>query len=99
MTNEAEPQGARQELNGILVASKLAHAPKPIRDAIDARVAYSVQEAAQMLGVSRAWLYERWANGDGPPRCRVGSRILIPANFIREWLAAQSVVQTKRRLP
>jgi len=55
------------------------------------RVAYSVKEVARLLGVSRAWLYQCWKRGEGPPRCRVGCRTLIPAQELLEWLDRQSV--------
>lgn len=54
------------------------------------RLAYSVAETASLLSVSRAWLYQRWANGDGPPRFKIGSRTLIPAEPLAEWIAAQT---------
>lgn len=53
------------------------------------KLAYSVLETSRLLGVSRAWLYHRWAIGDGPPRCKVGSRTLVPAENLRQWLSEQ----------
>lgn len=58
---------------------------------MNTKIAYSVHETAELLGVSRAWLYQRWALGDGPPRCRVGSRTLIPADTLASWLEAHAV--------
>jgi excisionase family DNA binding protein len=54
------------------------------------RLAYSVAETAQLLSVSRAWLYQLWAKGDGPPRVKIGSRTLIPADALSAWLEHRS---------
>ena len=54
-----------------------------------------IGEAARLLGVSRAWLYQRWLNGDGPPKCKVGSRTLIPAAGLSDWLDQYTDNQSK----
>jgi predicted DNA-binding transcriptional regulator AlpA len=59
------------------------------------KLAYSVFETTVLLGVSRAWLYQRWALGEGPPRCKVGSRTLIPAQGLSEWLARRTEVPSQ----
>lgn len=56
------------------------------------KLAYSITEVSHLLGVSRAWLYQRWAAGDGPPRSKIGSRTLIPADTLATWIE-QHVVQ------
>jgi len=50
------------------------------------RIAYGVSEVAQILGVSRSWLYRLWQAGDGPPRIRIHGRILVSVNDLRSWL-------------
>ena len=48
------------------------------------RINYSVAEFARAFGISRAKLYELWAQGDGPKFFTVGARRLIPASE-RAW--------------
>ena len=63
------------------------------------RLAYSVAEVAVILGVSRAWLYERWSVGDGPPRAKIGSRTLIPAEGLEAWLKCRTVTGSQEVAP
>jgi len=55
------------------------------------RLTYSVAETASLLSVSRAWLYQLWSKGDGPPRVKIGSRILIPADALACWLEQHAI--------
>ncbi len=48
---------------------------------------FSVKEVAEMLGVSRSLVYDKVCKGTIPSR-RVGRRILIPASYVEEILAA-----------
>lgn len=57
------------------------------------RLAYSVSEVAAMLGVSRAWIYQQWAEGNGPARRKIGSRTLITAVALDDWLNSRAVGQ------
>lgn len=55
------------------------------------KAAYSVPEAAQVLGISKSLLYTLIGRGE-IPYCRIGEkRILIPANKLKEWLNRQTV--------
>ena len=48
---------------------------------------FSVKEVAELLGVSRSLIYDKVCRGTIPSR-RVGRRILIPATYVEEILAA-----------
>jgi excisionase family DNA binding protein len=48
----------------------------------------SVDEAARLLGVSRAAYYNRVRAGD-VPFIRIGRRIRVPADEIERWLHSQ----------
>ena len=55
------------------------------------KVAYSVPEAAELLGISKSLVYTLIGRNE-IPYCRVGEkRILIPANKLDEWLNQQTV--------
>lgn len=53
------------------------------------RLAYSVGEAAELIGCSRAWLYPFVLNGS-LPSALVGRRRLIPRVALERWLASQT---------
>lgn len=53
------------------------------------RLAYSVEEAAQALGVSRPTVYTLMKRDDFPA-FKVGGRTLISAEGLRAWVAAQA---------
>ncbi|MBR4152003.1 MAG: helix-turn-helix domain-containing protein [Selenomonadaceae bacterium] len=48
---------------------------------------FSVKEVAEILGVSKSLIYAKICNGQIPSR-RIGRRILIPATYVEEILAA-----------
>lgn len=48
---------------------------------------HTVEEAAQMLGISRGAAYEAAANGD-IPTIRIGRRILVPRRAFERMLDA-----------
>lgn len=52
------------------------------------RLTYTVDEAAQLLGISRNSAYEAARCGE-IPTIRVGRRILVPRNRLEELLACQ----------
>ena len=56
---------------------------------VDEKIAVSVTEAAQLLGLSRPTLYKLIHRGDFPVM-RVGSRTLIHREKLKEWAAAQT---------
>lgn len=56
------------------------------------RLAYSVSEAARLIGVSRPTVYA-WLNVPGFPWLRVGGVVRIPARALEEWLNTQTGVR------
>jgi excisionase family DNA binding protein len=44
-------------------------------------------EAAEMIGVGRATVYELIARGE-IPSIRIGSSVRVPLESLREWIAA-----------
>ena len=46
----------------------------------------SVSEAIQVSGISRPMLYKLWRTGQGPARLSVGSRTLISALALSDWV-------------
>lgn len=52
------------------------------------RIAISVEEAAHMVGLSRAAFYPLVMAGD-VPSVKVGSRRLVPVEALREWMDRQ----------
>jgi excisionase family DNA binding protein len=50
---------------------------KPLPSSCNDRLAYTITEAAQLLGVSRAFAYELAARGEIPV-IRFGRRIVVP---------------------
>jgi excisionase family DNA binding protein len=51
------------------------------------RLTLSVEEAAQLLGISRALAYELVRRGE-LPRLQLGRRILVPRRALEELVAA-----------
>ena len=66
----------------------------------DERLVYTVTEAAERLGISRAFAYELVARGDLPV-IRLGRRRLVPKVALAELVArgaiAQDLTQTRGR--
>ena len=54
------------------------------------RLAYSPTETAQILGISRPTVYRLMQSADFPS-FKVGSRTLVSAAGLREWVQRQSV--------
>lgn len=52
-------------------------------------LAYSVDEAAQVLGVSKPTLY-KYVHREDFPSFKLGNRTLVSVNGLREWIARQS---------
>jgi predicted DNA-binding transcriptional regulator AlpA len=50
------------------------------------KVAYSINEAAEVCSLSRAFIYAEWQAGRGPPKVKVGKRTLITDESLRSWL-------------
>lgn len=53
------------------------------------KLAYSVSETAQILGVSRPKVYDLLHRSDFPS-FRIGGRVLVSADGLRHWVAAQA---------
>lgn len=50
------------------------------------RLAYSIEDAAVVSGLSRAFFYRAWRAGEGPKKIKAGKRTLISDESLREWL-------------
>jgi excisionase family DNA binding protein len=57
------------------------HAVAPVED----RLVFTVEEAAQLLGISRSFAYEAVQCGD-IPSMRIGKRILVPKAALQRFL-------------
>lgn len=55
-------------------------------DAVTIKQAFTISQFCEAYEVSRPWVYARWKVGDGPPRCQVGGKILIPCDGAYAWL-------------
>lgn len=54
------------------------------------RLALSVTEAAEALGISRPSVYQLIAQENGLPSFRCGRRRLIPVAALRAWIEAEA---------
>lgn len=63
---------------------------------LDGRLAVSPGEAAELLGVSKPKFYELM-KFSGFPVIRLGRRVLIPVDGLRQWLATVLEAQTVER--
>ncbi len=61
------------------------------------RMLYRPEEAAEVLGISRARLYELVAAGI-IPSIKVGASRRVPADALRDWIANQLTAQTTEYL-
>ena len=50
----------------------------------------NVVQVAAVLGISRAGAYEL-VHSDGFPALKIGSRIVVPKDRLREWIDANTV--------
>ena len=57
--------------------------------AIEGRIAISILEAAEVLGISRSYAYQMAATGE-LPTLRLGRRILVPVAALRELVGLDS---------
>jgi len=60
-----------------------------ILDKTDTRLTLTVEEAAQMLGISRIKGYEL-AHSEGFPAMRLGRKLLIPRDRFLAWIDEQA---------
>ena len=70
-------------------ASASVIAPEQTRPHDDGRLTWTVTEAAQLLGISRASAYEAAHRGELPVRV-IGRRMLVPRVALLRLLAEQS---------
>lgn len=71
------------------------HQPSPARfepPGVDPvpRLALTLDEASQSIGISRRQLNDVLSAGMGFPVMRVGRRVLVPVDELRRWLAEES---------
>lgn len=59
------------------------------------RTAISIDEFCAQLGISRPTWYNLLKRDDAPPHFNIGTRVLIPAAALAEWLAARESAQIK----
>ncbi len=60
--------------------------PPEVQPPQDDRIAYSAKEAAEALGVGRSTMYE-YINMEGFPAYKLGGKIYIDVQGLREWSA------------
>ena len=56
---------------------------------IDNRLVFTVEEAAQLLGISRSFAYEAARRGE-IPSMRIGRRILVPKAALERFLESST---------
>jgi len=61
--------------------------PAPPPEIPPEKLAYTMKEAADVLGVGKSTLYKALAAGK-LSAIKLGSRTLIPADALRQWVAA-----------
>lgn len=49
----------------------------------------SVNQFCELVGLSRATVYQLWKRGHGPKRTKIGRRTLISAEQAKAWLHQQ----------
>jgi excisionase family DNA binding protein len=57
----------------------------PVLSAFEGRLTISVEEVAEVLGISRSSAYEAVRTGQLPSR-RLGRRIVVPIPLLLDWL-------------
>lgn len=61
-------------------------APAALPPAALPKLAYSIDDAASISGLSRTFIYRAWRAGTGPKRIKAGKRTLISDESLRAWL-------------
>lgn len=56
------------------------------------RITYTIEEAAEVLGIGRSLAYDMASRGE-LPSLRLGRRVVVPRKALEEWLAAQIAAQ------
>jgi excisionase family DNA binding protein len=85
--NREELLEALEEAAGTSSRDEVRHAGTPIRikPSQSERLTLTVEEAAKLLGISRAFAYESVRRGD-IPHIKIGRRLLIPKAKLNELL-------------
>lgn len=66
---------------------------------MEGKIAVSISEAAEMVGISRSALYPRLMSGE-VPTVVIGGRRVVPVAQLREWVDSQLADQmAKARFP
>ncbi len=55
------------------------------------KIAYSINEAAEASGLSRAFIYAEWQAGRGPRKVKAGKRTLIMVDALRSWITSLEI--------
>jgi len=55
-------------------------------------IAYTVGQFCKAAQISRSTLYKLWASGEGPPRCELGRKLIIPRDEAINWIQRKAVV-------
>ena len=50
------------------------------------RICYSIPEVCRLTGISRSFIYKEWACGRGLRRFKAGSRTLVRAKALEDWI-------------
>jgi predicted DNA-binding transcriptional regulator AlpA len=58
---------------------------------MDEILVYTVDEFTKAVGIKRGLLFKLWREGHGPPRIKIGRRVVIPKEAGKHWLADQMV--------
>ena len=58
---------------------------------MDERLAYSITEAAKIIGISRTLLYNVLDAGNGPPTLKLGRRRLVRRAALDAWLREKQI--------
>ena len=56
------------------------------------KLAYSVREFCDAVGISRRWFYVLQSRGEAPPVVRIGRRVLVPRDAAEHWLRDRQAV-------
>jgi excisionase family DNA binding protein len=63
---------------------------KVSREALDARLLLTIEEAAELCGIDRATAYRRLVRTNEWPVIRIGRVARVPAPWLREWLQTRT---------
>jgi hypothetical protein len=90
-TRIADTASGRRDATGSADKNELIGSPTDIQHLIfsaaaTGKLAFSVEEAAKVCGLSRAFIYAEWKAGRGPKKYKAGYRTLITAEALIAWL-------------